>query len=93
MPVFDNLGKKIGNIAQSAAKKSGEMVEITKMNLSINKEEDSIKKLYAEIGEYCYERVENGAQFDDEIVSLCQQINSHKNNISSLKEKINEIKN
>jgi hypothetical protein len=29
MPFFDNLGKKVGEAAQAAAKKSNELVEVT----------------------------------------------------------------
>jgi len=36
MAFFENLGKKVGEAAQAAAKKSGELVEVTKLNVNIN---------------------------------------------------------
>ena len=49
MSFFENLGKKVGEAAQAAARKSSEIVEVTN-NASINAEEDKIQKLYSEIG-------------------------------------------
>lgn len=93
MAMFDNFGKKIGDLAQNAAKRSGEMVEVTKLNISIKSEEDSIDKLYDEIGKYCYVRYEAGNENDSSLIDLCDKIKDHKEKINSLKEKINEIKN
>lgn len=93
MAMFDNLGKKIGDLAQNAAKKSGDMVEVTKLNINIKTEEDSIEALYDEIGKYCYIRYEAGNENDSSIVELCDKIKDHKEKIGALKDKINEIKN
>jgi DnaJ-class molecular chaperone with C-terminal Zn finger domain len=93
MAMFDNFGKKIGDLAQNAVKKSGEMVEVTKLNINIKTEEESIDKLYDEIGKYCYVRYEAGNENDSSIIEICGKIKDHKEKISALKEKINEIKN
>jgi DNA-directed RNA polymerase subunit RPC12/RpoP len=92
MALFDNLGKKIGDLATTTAKKSGEMIEVTKINLNINTEEDSIKKLYSEIGNYCYELFQQGPFQDGRINDLCSQIKTHKDKIQELKEKIYSVK-
>jgi hypothetical protein len=36
MPFFDNLSKKVSDAAKSAAKKSGDLVEVTKLNRAIS---------------------------------------------------------
>jgi len=93
MAMFDNFGKRIGDLAQNAAKKSGEMVEVTKINISIKSEEDSIEKIYDEIGKYCFVKFEAGNETDSSIIDLCEKIKDHKTKISAFKDKINEIKN
>lgn len=93
MALFNNLGRKIEGIAQNAAKKSGEMVELKKINTNINAEEESIKQLYGEIGKYCFEKFGNGTENDAAILELCQKIKIHQENIRFYKERINTIKN
>lgn len=93
MALFNNLGRKIEGIAQNAAKKSGEMVELKKINTNINIEEESIKNLYGEIGKYCFEKFGNCTESDETIRELCQKIKIHQENIRFYKERINTIKN
>jgi len=92
MSLFDNLGKKIGDAAQSAVKKSGELVEVTKLNLSISAEEGKIKELYEKIGEYIYNQYAEGKEMIPEVNEFCSQIKACKENISQLKSKIYELK-
>jgi hypothetical protein len=93
MTLINNLGKKLGGIAQNAAKKSGDVVEITKLNLNINSEEDSIKKVFYEMGKYCYEGFERGEVTDEILIEFCNKIKEHKEIICSYNAKINQIKN
>jgi DNA-directed RNA polymerase subunit RPC12/RpoP len=93
MALFDNLGKKVGNFAQTAAKKSSELVETTKINYNINSEEDKIKDLFCEIGKSLYAKFsENqiqGGDYAEQFAAIAQ----HEANIKNLREKIYEIKN
>ena len=102
--MFENLSKKIGDFAQNAAKKSGEfaqtaakksgeVVEITKLNMSITSEENSIEKLYIEVGKLCYSSTQAGTELDGSISEICQKIKGHKDAIAEIKDKINAIKN
>ena len=43
MSFFDELGQKVSKAAQVAAEKSGEIVEITKINANISSEESKVK--------------------------------------------------
>lgn len=92
MAFLENLGKKVSVAAQAAAKKSGELVEITKLNVNINSEEDKIQKLYSQIGKAIYEKYNASGITDDEVAELCKTIAAHKENIQSLREKIAELK-
>lgn len=92
MDFFNNVGKKLGSAAKTATKKSEELVEITKMNLSIGSEEDKTKKLYAEMGKELYARFASGEDFDESITAKCSQIKAVEDNILALKEKVKNLK-
>lgn len=93
MSFFENLSKRVGEVAQSAAKKSSELVEITKLNVSIGSEEEKIQKLYAKMGKKIYEIFSSGSEVEDIFEEDCEAIKKHQQNIEILKQKIREIKN
>ena len=93
MAFFENLGKKVGEVAQTAAKKSGELVEVTKLNMSIGSEEDKIQRLYSKMGKKIYEEFCSGGSINDGFIEECKSIKGHEQTIDSLKQKIREIKN
>ncbi len=93
MAFLENIGKKVGEAAQAAAKKSGELVEITKLNVNIGSEEDKIQKLYTQIGKSVYEKYSVAGAVDQDVLESCEAIKVHEQNIKSLKEKILEVKN
>jgi vacuolar-type H+-ATPase subunit I/STV1 len=92
MDFFNNVGKKLGSAAKSATKKSEELVEITKINLSIGNEEDKIKKLFTEMGKELYSLYASGEFFDESINGKCEEIKAVDDNIEALKEKVKSLK-
>lgn len=92
MSVFENLTRKVSDTAKAAAKKSSEVVEVTKLNLSIGAEEDKIKKLYTEIGKSIYETYAKGEAVGEEFKGQCDIIRSYEDNIKEMKAKILELK-
>ncbi len=92
MAFLENLGKKVGEAAQAAAKKSNEIVETTKLNSNINSEEDKIQKLYIQLGKAVYERFTQTGAVEDYAQEACQAIVAHQENIIAFREKIAEIK-
>ena len=93
MAFLENLGKKVGEAAQAAAKKSGELVEITKLNVNIGSEEDKIQKLYTQVGKSIFEKYTATGAADPDVQENCEAIKVHEQNIKTLKEKIMEVKN
>lgn len=87
MAFLDDLKKATKNIAQ----KTGDMVEISKLNLSISQEKDKINKIYTEIGQAVYEQYKagNDVGFGDK----CAVIVEHQKAIEELQQKILELKN
>jgi RNA polymerase subunit RPABC4/transcription elongation factor Spt4 len=93
MSIFDSLGKKATELAQSAAKKSGELVETTKLSLAVNSEEDKITKNFTEIGKIAYEKYVSSKNAEPEFLSLFEEISASKNTIARLKSQIMAVKN
>lgn len=101
MPIFDNItkiaksvGDSAANVANNVAKKSGELVEISKLTSSISAEEDKITNVFTEIGRIIYDRFEKDEREtnDNEVIDLCNNIIIMKDNIAAYKQKISDLK-
>jgi archaellum component FlaC len=92
MDFFNNVGKKLGKTAKTITSKSEELVEITKINLSLGSEEDKVKKLLVEMGNELYVRFTNGESFDESLDGKCNQIKAIQENIETLKERVKNLK-
>jgi len=95
MPFKDNLSKITKSVtggAKTAAKKSGEVYEITKINMSLSSEEDKLKSIYTELGKAAFEEFEKGTLTNENLISFYNQAADCKKTINELKEKINELK-
>ena len=92
MDFLENLGKRVGEAAQAVAKKSGGLVEITKLTVNINSEEDRIQKLYTQIGKSIFEKYSVSGVTEHEAREFCETIKLHEQNIKALRVKIAEIK-
>lgn len=93
MSVLDSITRKVTDTAKAAAKISGSVVEVTKLNLSINAEEEKIKKIYAEIGKQLYEDYAEGKPVSEELLRKCIAIDEIIASIAEMKEKILELRN
>ncbi|MEW9097378.1 MAG: hypothetical protein AB2417_20075 [Clostridiaceae bacterium] len=89
---LSKIAKTVGDGAATVAKKSGEIVETSKLNLNISSEKNNIEKLYKEIGEMIFEKYKNGAMIDVDLEEACKSIEESHKNIEKIKEKIEEIK-
>ena len=93
MSVLDSITRKVTDTAKAAAKISGSVVEITKLNMSINAEEEKIRKLYTEIGKQLYEDYTDGKAVSEELLRKCVKIDEIFENIAEMKDKILELRN
>ncbi|WMJ79859.1 hypothetical protein RBU49_13425 [Clostridium sp. MB40-C1] len=75
------------------AKKSEELVEVSKLTVSINSEESKIKDIYTEIGKIVCEKHENGMYIDPDLVEQCNDVLDLKNKIREMKNRVIQIKN
>jgi len=92
LSVFDNITKKVTGTAKVAATRANDIVEVTKLNLSISAEEDKIKKLHAELGKVVYDAYKAGEEIGDAFKFYCKRIDEIEKNIEEMKLKILEMK-
>ncbi len=93
MSVLDNFTKRVTYTAKAAAKISGSVVEVTRLNININAEEEKIKKIYAEIGKQLYEDHTEGKEVSEKLLEKCIRIDEIISSIDEMKDKILELKN
>lgn len=87
---FDALKGKAQDLVQAGVSKSKQLGELAKLNLSVAQEEDTIRKVYSEVGKLYY--AEKGMAPDPEFAALCEKITASKVNIEELKARIEALK-
>ncbi len=93
MSVLDNITKKVTDTAKAAAKMSGSVVEVTKLNMSIGAEEEKIRKIYTEMGKILYEDYTEGKAVGERTLAHCEKIDEIIALIDEMREKVLELKN
>lgn len=57
MGFLDKLSSSVSETAKTLTKRSADLVEISKLNLSIRKREEEIQELYETLGQYVHARL------------------------------------
>lgn len=90
---LDSLYGIASDAAQAAARKTKQLAEIAKANLSIYAEEDKIKKAQLELGKLYYRDYVLGEEQDEaEYLPWCQKIDESKQTIADMRDYIDELK-
>lgn len=90
MAFFDKIGKKIGDVAGSAADKAKDLAEITKLNASVSAEEKQMNQYFLEIGKLIFEQEKENP--NSPAAALIKKILESQKIIADLKQRIIEIK-
>ncbi len=90
---FEKIGKMLGNIASTTAKKAGEQVQITKLGIDRAGLEKQIEGVYAAIGRYCYSKAKAGETLPDETLDYCRDIDLLYQQIEEIDAEISQRKN
>lgn len=90
MAFFEDLGKKLSATGQSAAQKTKELAEVTKLKSQVNDLNKSLNSYYQEIGKLYFEKTKDAP--DAEFEGLYAQIAEAYEKLESTKAQIREIK-
>lgn len=90
MAFFENLGKKISDVAESTADKAKDLAETAKLNLLVSAEEKKINQYFNEIGQLIFEQDKDNP--DSPASGLIKKIVESEKIILDVKQKIALIK-
>lgn len=83
--------KKIGEQVNVLGKKSGEMLEVTKLKLACAKLEKEVEEKKLALGHLCYEAYLEGKREEEEMLSLCKSIDELRAEIEKINEEIEAV--
>ena len=75
---------KMGKLAKTVGEKTGDAVEIGKINLKINQAEGKIKDAKQDLGDLMYLLYRNGRTLPEDAAAICQEIKSLEETIAGL---------
>lgn len=89
---FEDLGKRLGETAETVTNKAGEAVEIQKLKSQIRSLERENDNDLAELGLAVYDQFKDGVELGEEAAGLCEAIQSREESIAEYLQKISDIK-
>ena len=72
--VLDDIGRVISGAADTVSRKTGELVELTRLKNQIFNLEREIKRDYADLGKMIYEQYLETGILDETLLPICQGI-------------------
>ncbi len=88
MAFFD----KITAAAKSAKESANTAIEVSKLNMKIKGENDSIEQFKGQIGDLLWAQYQEGEVTDPRIIALCESIAAANANIEELQQQIEVLK-
>lgn len=86
------LKDKLEAIARTAADKTGDVVETTKLNIKINEEKGKIEDCMIEAGKLYYEKFLAGESLPSEVIDIFCRAKDSEEAIAALREQISQVK-
>lgn len=92
MPLFEDLGKRLSEVAKSAGKMTRDVAETTRINLQINTRQEEIEKCYVQLGKAYYARQTAGGGSTEAMDALCGQISEMIAECEDLQKQVDDLK-
>ncbi|HAX52387.1 zinc ribbon domain-containing protein [Muricomes intestini] len=89
---FEDLGKKIGETAETVTNKAGEAVEVQKIRNQIRVLERGNESAYIGLGEIIYRHYKDGEVVDSEAIGICEAIQNREESIEKYEQQISKVK-
>lgn len=71
---WDGIGRMISDTADTVGRKTGEVVELTKLKNQVYNLEREMKRNYEELGKMIYERYTNEGTIEKEYLVICEEL-------------------
>lgn len=89
---FEELGKRISDVADDIGRKTEDTIEVQKVKSKIRSLKRGNERDFMEIGRKVYEKFQNGEISDIDYVSLCEAIEKRNEEVVAYEEEIRKIK-
>ena len=90
--VLDDIGRVISGAADTVSRKTGELVELTRLKNQIFNLEREIKRDYADLGKMIYEQYLETGIVDETLLPICQGITKKESLVEQYEGEIECIK-
>ncbi|MCI8292321.1 MAG: zinc ribbon domain-containing protein [Hespellia sp.] len=89
---LEDLGKKIGETAESFTNKAGEVVEVQRIRSQIRALDRNNERDFHDIGRMVYDKYKDGEAIDTEIVCICEEIEKREATVEEMEQMIADVK-
>ncbi|MDD5804035.1 MAG: zinc ribbon domain-containing protein [Clostridia bacterium] len=89
---FDELSDTITRTTKDLGKKAGQLYETQKIKSKISSEEQMVRKLQADIGNVIFEKYKEGAEVEEGLLGLCEEIQQHMDIIAGYQDMAARLK-
>lgn len=89
---FDELGKRVTDVASDLSKKAGDTLEIQKLKSEIRTLKRGNRRDFEDIGKSIYEKFSKNEVEDMDMIALCEAIEKREEEIEKYEEQIVRIK-
>lgn len=90
--LFENLGKKIADVAGDVSKATGDTLEITKLKSDIRTLKRGNERDYMDMGKFIFEKFQKNEIIDADLIALCEAIEKRDEEVEKLEASIARIK-
>lgn len=90
---FSVVAKGTKQLTKNVAGKTGNLVDITKLNIALNDTDKKVNAIYEKIGKTVYQKYAEGMTVTEDFLDLCEEIDQYILEQESLREQIAELKN
>ena len=87
-----DLFEKIGSMAKAAANSAGDAIETTKINSKIGDEQNKIRSIKVELGDFIWQRYTEGMDIGVEEMEFCQRIEACQQQINEYNAQLNALR-
>lgn len=92
MGAFEDFVSKAKDVASVAGKKTGELVEVTKLRISVSDAETKLSREFAELGERVYKAAKEQTDVTEYVNEKSGRIDGVYAEIAGLKDKIAQLR-
>lgn len=89
---FEDLGKKITEVADDLGRRAGDTIETQKIKSQIRSLKRANDRDYMDIGRMVYEKFQEGELFGTDFITICETLEKREDEIAEKEAQLDKIK-